>query len=479
MNLGDGPGLKYAKSHMLSNISRTTEVEKFRMADFDTALQSSLLRSRGWARDERDQASFAKARAEIFPFNIDFRLDHAGHLRDSAAIAEYQKILELDKANTQAWLYLGYAYLGVQDADKALWAFERCAELQPGDPNPVESKGEVYLVLGRYEESGAKCEEALRLKSDFWGAEIMLARLSFMREDYDEAIARLVRIFPSLPSRFNQASNLWWRAYYLLWAGRLTEADRTLSMSAAMLQAEYGFDRFVLQRTDWLRGWIAYERGEQGQARKRLTSWAAALDTSDKAFIYPDFCLGLLDLHQGLKDSVKNRLERMRQRTLTGSSSQGYPGEDFWNFYGHALDAAYLLAMRRPEEIQPPWVWAHNIGTVDPPPRITACWPILHWGNPSIPEIAWVPVPFDIMSKAYVERGMVDSAIASYEVALAKPAHWLGPIIPRYYYRVAHLYEQKGMKEKAIENYTRFLKIWGKRIRCTKNRRMPGPDSQG
>jgi tetratricopeptide (TPR) repeat protein len=57
---------------------------------------------------------------------------------------------------------------------------------------------------------------------------------------------------------------------------------------------------------------------------------------------------------------------------------------------------------------------------------------------------------------------MMDSAVASYELALKKPPHLLGPIIPRYYYRLARLYEEKGMNDKAIENYTKFLKIWGK-----------------
>jgi tetratricopeptide (TPR) repeat protein len=64
--------------------------------------------------------------------------------------------------------------------------------------------------------------------------------------------------------------------------------------------------------------------------------------------------------------------------------------------------------------------------------------------------------------RAYVERNMIDSTIVSYERALRKPPHELGPIIPRYYYRIARLYEQKGMQEKAIENYSQFLKIWGK-----------------
>ena len=74
----------------------------------------------------------------------------------------------------------------------------------------------------------------------------------------------------------------------------------------------------------------------------------------------------------------------------------------------------------------------------------------------------WIPTPFDILPRAYIRLGLIDSAIASYELSLKKPPHALGPIIPRYYYRVARLYEQKGMKEKAIENYAQFLKVWGK-----------------
>jgi len=56
---------------------------------------------------------------------------------------------------------------------------------------------------------------------------------------------------------------------------------------------------------------------------------------------------------------------------------------------------------------------------------------------------------------------MVDSAIAAYELALSE-SHNLGPAMPRYYCRLARLYQQKKMNDEAIENYTMFLKIPGK-----------------
>jgi eukaryotic-like serine/threonine-protein kinase len=462
VNLGDGPGLKYAKSHMLSNISRTTEVEKFRMADFDTALQSSLLASRGWVREKRDEATFFKARAEIFPFNVDFRVDYALSLRDSAAIAEYERILELDRANALAWNLLGYCYLSVRNGERALRAFERYAELQPGDPNPLHSMAEAYLALGKFDESRAKCEDVLRLKSDFYAAQETLAKLSFMRESYDDAISWIDQGFKVAPSRFYQAQELWWQAYYLVWAGRLAEAEHALGKSAAMLTAEYDFDRWLLERNIWLKGWIAYERGDQKEARAMLTAWAKTRSGHRKARVYPEFCLGLLDLQAGMMDSVGSRLERMRQIVFADTLYPAWSREDFWDYYGHALEGAYLLAMHRPGEIQAQRVWTHCLLQDDPTPQVTACWPIIQWDYSGITDFVWIPVPFDIVPRAYIERGMIDSAIASYEIALKKPPHSQGPIIPRYYYRLARLYEQKGMTQKAVENYTQFLKVWGK-----------------
>ena len=57
---------------------------------------------------------------------------------------------------------------------------------------------------------------------------------------------------------------------------------------------------------------------------------------------------------------------------------------------------------------------------------------------------------------------MLDSAIVTYEWAVDRKTDFLCPIIQRYHYRLAKLYEQKGMKKKAIEQYTKFLKIWGR-----------------
>jgi tetratricopeptide (TPR) repeat protein len=64
----------------------------------------------------------------------------------------------------------------------------------------------------------------------------------------------------------------------------------------------------------------------------------------------------------------------------------------------------------------------------------------------------------DIVPRAYLALGQLDSAIVAYERAVNLPGH----IFPRYHYRLAQVYERKGMKAKAIAEYEKFLKIFGK-----------------
>ena len=68
----------------------------------------------------------------------------------------------------------------------------------------------------------------------------------------------------------------------------------------------------------------------------------------------------------------------------------------------------------------------------------------------------------DALARAYEQNGEIDKAIAEYERMTTFDLKSKEPFLihPKYYYRLAKLYEQKGMKAKAGENFQRFLDLW-------------------
>ena len=72
------------------------------------------------------------------------------------------------------------------------------------------------------------------------------------------------------------------------------------------------------------------------------------------------------------------------------------------------------------------------------------------------------PFQKDILARAYVKKGEIDKAITEYERLInfdpSTKARCL--IHPLYHYRLAKLYEEKGAKTTAIEQYEKFLELW-------------------
>ncbi|MBP1732456.1 MAG: serine/threonine protein kinase with repeat [Deltaproteobacteria bacterium] len=470
--LGDSPAREFAMGHAVKNASRATEKERFWIAGVDSNLRASLLKSKGYKDTGRDNLSWLKARTEIFPLDSDFRRDYGIMLgsylgRTAEAIPEYEKAIQLDPAVGRTWNELGYCYVFEGQYDKGMQALERSAELDPGEPNPLQSMADCLLIQGKFDEGITRCEAALQVKPDSY-AGLTLAKLYFMKEDYFEAARWTARASELAPTPLLRDDCLWWRAWYLIWAGRLKEAEEVLHASEQKMMLEYQkkniteSDKFtILGGISWLKGWCAYDRGEWKKARLDFSNLPARGNWPSLS----QLCLGLLDLQQGKMDSIEMRQRRIRDILLARVELEPARSELYLETdrcMRNALQGAYLLVADHPEKIQPNWTRRRSNRIRNQDSLAAANMPLFVQRISEVWDMQWIPTPFDILPRAYIRLGLIDSAIASYELSLKKPPHALGPIIPRYYYRVARLYEQKGMKEKAIENYAQFLKVWGK-----------------
>ncbi len=437
---GDRSGIEPAQRNALRYASRASEREQWHIAALgDSALAAKLM---GEPVNGRWALYWQKC-LERFPE------DARAHQKLGLQLVWRRRFAEaIEHFKTAAPVILQsnnllvYAYMYSNQPWKAIEACKQYALAGAGEDNTFDTMGECLWYAGKFDEAIAQFRKAIEVNPEgTYGSKMAIAQLHFLKEEYDDAL-----------DGFDRAGDTWWRAYTLVWLGRTREAEKELRKTKGNPQAA------------WLEAWIAYEAGAWDRSRTLLHTWAKeyTLEDGPTGGMFVDYCIGLVDLKQGRMDSVEMRLASMKSRLAlirSGWDSVNIPPS--YEFYGKALRAAYLLASGRADEIDARWGGGSTPWPADlDPSHGMASRPVHPWVGPR--DAFWTPIPSDIVPQAYLERGMPDSAIAAYEMAVDKQADFVCPIIPRYYYRLAQLYEQKGMKEKAMDNYSKFLRVWGK-----------------
>jgi len=73
-----------------------------------------------------------------------------------------------------------------------------------------------------------------------------------------------------------------------------------------------------------------------------------------------------------------------------------------------------------------------------------------------------IPMIRDTLARAYLKKGDIDGAITAYEkkITFDPQSKERRLIHPKYHFLLGKLYEEKGEKAKAIEQYEVFLEFW-------------------
>ncbi len=76
------------------------------------------------------------------------------------AIADFSKVIDLDKKNPRPYYYRGMANTQKKDFEKAVKDFSKAIELKPDDGASLFARGASYIEMGKLEEAGQDIKNA-------------------------------------------------------------------------------------------------------------------------------------------------------------------------------------------------------------------------------------------------------------------------------------------------------------------------------
>jgi len=402
---------------------------------------------------ERDEKKYFKIKQEIadkYPkekrIHRDLGIYYVNRKMFDKALEEFNKALELDPNYAPVYNHLGYLYSDIGKFDEAIEYFKKYATLSPGDANPFDSMAEIYFVMGNLSEALSKYKEALDVKPDF-GSEWRIAYIYALKENYTESIKWIDKYIEKAPSIGIKGVGYKWKWLLNFWIGNYSESFTYLQKAADIYNTlENKWERANI---DWMYAVTYLNTGEIELGREYLKKWSDYWykQTSNIAYAKAanNFRLGLFDLKEGRIDSAESKLSEMVKAIpeLKGENKERI--EVFCNF----LKSEILISRGEYNEVIENMEEIHIFDI----PKMVSFDLLLRYNLPFIR---------DMNARAYTEIGEMDKAISEYEklITIDKKDKDRRHIHPLYHYRLAKIYELNGNKEKAREQYEKFLEIY-------------------
>jgi len=347
------------------------------------------------------------------------------------AIDCYSKAIEIDSLDAWAYNELAYAYNNIGDFEKSIWAINKYVSLAPNEPNPYDSRGELYASNGKLDQAIASFKKAVEIKSDFYDSWEHLGTMLIFKRDYAEAERCFEKLLLSTNKnvRSDGRQDL---ALIPLYQGKFDEA-------LAVLDQSIGADKI-----------------------ERVDTWEKHMIKSDIFAQRGEFAKSLGEINEAIKGYTNS-----------------YPGRavPFKHIYIQRLteNGEFAKAQQVARE------WKREIEDKDPTKMDfyligLGC---LEFGQENYDTaigrlskaMAGIPDPLTpygfrvrfLLARAYQKAGQVGEAVAEFEKILTNYSGgriaWAISSVKTHYY-LGLAYDKSGWNNKAIEQYRIFLDIW-------------------
>ena len=428
--------------YRLARLNPGLEGQAFSEKAMDHAVRASereryLIRS-FWTSYQNDPAGaieILKEAARKYPDDKEIRYEMAMIYsnemdRVNDAIEQLMKAVEIDPMFTMAYNDLAYRYSFVGDFERSIWAINKYIALAPQDPNPYDSRGDLYAYNGKVEDAIASYEEAVRIKPDFRHSLRKLGHMHLFEGEYDVAEHYYRQNAASPPSE----TRSWARLNLALipaHQGHFEDALRVIDDGLAADRMD-GYNKLYTAEKHMLKGEIHLFRHEYEQSAEELRIFIDIAHGFNPYAVFYCHPLLVLALAKGGKmEEAEQVIGQIESDVLAGSEK-----DRKW-----LLRARALLAYAAGDA-------SSTIASLEEARRIDPLLP-LHIQT--------------ILAESYMKVGRLSDAVSELEQALLSYDD-NRVVTPTYSVRAHYLagvaYEESGWDDKAAEQYERFLEIW-------------------
>jgi tetratricopeptide (TPR) repeat protein/predicted Ser/Thr protein kinase len=332
-----------------------------------------------------------------------------------------------------------YSLLGVGRYKEALGELEAYLRVAPREPNPYDSLGEAYLLMGAPDRAVESYSRALTIDPNFAGSHMGRAWSLAILGRYDDALLEK-------PPQYLLANWSSVRALVLSRVGRYREADQAIE--AGRREAEISENAGEQGNVFLLSSLLAIERAEYeralqdcGAAERMFASLPEKKGRVGLVLVH--LMSGLAQVRAGRMDQARLHLEM--QGRLFNSAVEP---ENWWH---HALEGEIALAAGDLEKA------ASSFAAGQPSKKM---WFYAFSSNLSI--LANNLISRDGLARVAKAREDPNRGIRIYRQLLSygPDQKWVSVFEPRYVLEIARLLDHSGDNEAALKEYERFHDFW-------------------